>query len=194
MDAPSPCRWLGTQACPRYPDERNNWELIGNGQGIRWPDLDEDLSVEGFIAGRRSGESQRSLKRWLEARLAGWSVLLYDLAHGEPMSDGEPPRTPTGGRWRHSPTLGPLLRHQPGVLAESAEALRVAPCRTASGHFQELPTLMRDPRPPNPGPSSRAEKPAIRRTARRIAAILLETHCEKRRSQNVIMMIHMFEH
>ena len=36
-------------------DERNNWELIGNGQGIRWPDLDEDLSVEGFIAGRRSG-------------------------------------------------------------------------------------------------------------------------------------------
>ena len=79
-------------------DERNNWELIGNGQGIRWPDLDEDLSVEGFIAGRRSGESQRSFKRWLEARLAGRSVLLYDLAHGEPMSDGEPPRTPTGGQ------------------------------------------------------------------------------------------------
>ena len=26
-------------------EERNNWELIGGGQGIRWPDLDEDLSV-----------------------------------------------------------------------------------------------------------------------------------------------------
>ena len=50
------------------PDERNNWELIGNGQGIRWPDLDEDISVEGLIAGRPSGESQRSFKRWLEAR------------------------------------------------------------------------------------------------------------------------------
>ncbi len=48
--------------------ERANWELIGNGVGIRWPDLDEDVSVEGLIAGRSSGESQRSLRRWLEAR------------------------------------------------------------------------------------------------------------------------------
>ena len=71
-------------------EERNNWQLIGTGQGIRWPDLDEDLSVEGFIAGRRSGESQRSFKRWLDARLEGRSVLLYDLAHAERMSDGEP--------------------------------------------------------------------------------------------------------
>ena len=61
------------------PEERNNWELIGEGQGIRWPDLDEDLSVEGLIAGRPSGESQRSFKRWLEAKLAGRSVLICDL-------------------------------------------------------------------------------------------------------------------
>ena len=27
-------------------EERNNWELIGDGQGIRWPDLDEGLSGE----------------------------------------------------------------------------------------------------------------------------------------------------
>ena len=32
------------------------------------PDLDEDLSVSGILAGRRSGESQKSLKRWLEER------------------------------------------------------------------------------------------------------------------------------
>lgn len=50
------------------PQERNNWELIGMGEGIHWPDLDEDLSVEGIVFGRPSGESQRSLKRWLEAR------------------------------------------------------------------------------------------------------------------------------
>ncbi|MCI0393617.1 MAG: DUF2442 domain-containing protein [Chloroflexi bacterium] len=31
--------------------ERNNWELIGRGRGIHWPDLDEDLSVRGFLAG-----------------------------------------------------------------------------------------------------------------------------------------------
>lgn len=60
-------------------EERDNWELIGNGQGIRWPDLDEDISVEGLIAGRPSGESQRSFKRWLTAKQAGGSVLLYDL-------------------------------------------------------------------------------------------------------------------
>ena len=75
-------------------DERNNWELIGNGQGIRWPDLDEDHSVEGFIAGRQTGESQRSFKRWLEARLAGRSVLLSDLGHREPIDGREQPRKP----------------------------------------------------------------------------------------------------
>jgi hypothetical protein len=48
--------------------ERSNWEIIANGEGIHWPDLDEDLSVEGLLAGRRSGESQESLKRWLDSR------------------------------------------------------------------------------------------------------------------------------
>ena len=65
--------------------ERDNWELIGDGQGIHWPDLDEDLSVEGLIAGRPSGESQRSFKRWLEAKRAGRSVLLSDLTALEQM-------------------------------------------------------------------------------------------------------------
>ncbi len=31
--------------------ERQNYELIGNGQGIRWPDLDEDISVRGMLEG-----------------------------------------------------------------------------------------------------------------------------------------------
>jgi hypothetical protein len=52
------------------PDERAHWEWIGDRDGIHWPELDEDISVEGIIAGRRSGESQRSLQRWLEARKA----------------------------------------------------------------------------------------------------------------------------
>ena len=63
--------------------ERDNWELIGGGQGIHWPDLDEDLSVEGLIMGRPSGESQRSFKRWLEAKRAGRSVALHDLMQAE---------------------------------------------------------------------------------------------------------------
>jgi hypothetical protein len=53
------------------PVERGNWRLIGRGEGIHWPDLDEDISVAGLLAGKRSGESQRSLKRWLELRRAG---------------------------------------------------------------------------------------------------------------------------
>jgi hypothetical protein len=48
--------------------ERNRWRLIGRGVGIHWPELDEDLSVEGLLAGKPSGESQASLKRWLDAR------------------------------------------------------------------------------------------------------------------------------
>ena len=50
--------------------ERANWRLIGNGQGIHWLGLDEDISVASLLAGRRSGESQTSLRRWLESRNA----------------------------------------------------------------------------------------------------------------------------
>jgi hypothetical protein len=50
------------------PQERSVWRLIGKGQGIHWDDLDEDISVENLLAGHHSGESQASLKRWLEAR------------------------------------------------------------------------------------------------------------------------------
>lgn len=52
------------------PAERSSWRLIGGGQGIHWPDLDEDISVESLLAGRRSGETQESLRRWLKQRTA----------------------------------------------------------------------------------------------------------------------------
>ena len=52
------------------PAERRNFRLIVSGQGIHWPDLDEDISVAGLLAGRRSDESQASLKRWLTNRPA----------------------------------------------------------------------------------------------------------------------------
>ncbi len=50
------------------PAERSNWRLIGRGEGIHWPDLDEDISVAGLVAGQPSGESQSSLKKWLKGR------------------------------------------------------------------------------------------------------------------------------
>jgi len=53
------------------PEERNNWRLIGDGEGIHWQDLDEDISVENLILGKPSGESQKSFKKWMEARTKG---------------------------------------------------------------------------------------------------------------------------
>jgi hypothetical protein len=50
------------------PAERAHWRLVGRGTGVHWPDLDEDISVDGVLAGQPSGESQASLKRWLESR------------------------------------------------------------------------------------------------------------------------------
>jgi hypothetical protein len=51
------------------PKERSDWRLVGQGVGVHWPALDEDISVENLLAGRASGESQQSLKRWLAQRM-----------------------------------------------------------------------------------------------------------------------------
>jgi hypothetical protein len=50
------------------PAERKRWRLIGRGLGIHWTDLDEDISVEGLLAGKPSGESKASFGKWLAAR------------------------------------------------------------------------------------------------------------------------------
>ena len=63
-------------------EERNNVELYGDGT-IHWPDLDEDISVEGLLAGRRSRESEASLARWLAAKRAGRGLTLAELRRGE---------------------------------------------------------------------------------------------------------------
>ena len=57
-----PRLWHGTS------EERHHFEIFGDGAFIHWPDLDEDLSVAGLLAGRRSGESAPSLKKWLASR------------------------------------------------------------------------------------------------------------------------------
>jgi len=49
------------------PAERKSWRLIGRGHGIHWSQLDEDISVEGLLAGKPSGESRASFKKWLSA-------------------------------------------------------------------------------------------------------------------------------
>jgi hypothetical protein len=49
-------------------EELGYWQILGDGYAIEWPDLDEHIGIEGLLAGRPSGESPASLKRWLEAR------------------------------------------------------------------------------------------------------------------------------
>ncbi len=70
------------------PEERGRWELIGGGEGIHWPDLDEDISVEMLLAGRKSGESRQSFKQWLEAKQAGRELTLYELSGYEKENRG----------------------------------------------------------------------------------------------------------
>ena len=48
--------------------ERQNWQILGDGYAIEWPDLDEHIGVEGLLAGRRSGESEPSFSQWLQER------------------------------------------------------------------------------------------------------------------------------
>lgn len=51
------------------PTERSKFQLAGAGYGIYWPDLDEDIGVEGLLLGKRSMESSASFERWLRQRI-----------------------------------------------------------------------------------------------------------------------------
>ena len=59
-----PRLWHGT------PEERERFEIFGDGAYFHWPALDEDLTVAGLLAGQRSGESPQSLRQWLASRKA----------------------------------------------------------------------------------------------------------------------------
>ena len=49
--------------------ERNNFQISGAGYGIHWPDLDEDIGIEGLLLGLKSSESHTSLDKWLQRRM-----------------------------------------------------------------------------------------------------------------------------
>ena len=48
--------------------ERQHFRIIGNGEGIHWFDIDEDISVENILSGKISAESSQSFERWLKSR------------------------------------------------------------------------------------------------------------------------------
>jgi len=64
ISVPLAWSWRLSEATPR---QRANWEIIGNGHGVHWPDIDEDISAEGMLYGiptpRPGASSQKSQKR-----------------------------------------------------------------------------------------------------------------------------------
>jgi hypothetical protein len=59
------------------PTEWANFELSCD--GIHWPDLNEDISVEGLLRGQKSGESKKSIRRWLRYRAKGLKEPIPEL-------------------------------------------------------------------------------------------------------------------
>lgn len=50
------------------PAECAHFQISGAGYGIHWPDLDEDIGVDGFLLSKKSRESPSSLERWIQNR------------------------------------------------------------------------------------------------------------------------------
>jgi hypothetical protein len=48
ISVPLAWSWRLSEATPK---QRANWEIIGDGHGVHWPDIDEDISAEGMLYG-----------------------------------------------------------------------------------------------------------------------------------------------
>ena len=77
-----PRLWHGT------PQERNHFEIFGDGAYLHWPYLDEDLTVAGLLAGRQSGESAQSLRKWLASRKPDARKRVPKRASRKPLPSG----------------------------------------------------------------------------------------------------------
>ncbi|MCY3564527.1 MAG: DUF2442 domain-containing protein [Acidimicrobiia bacterium] len=77
-----PLSWY-PRLCDATDKELSNWRLLGGGEGVNWPDLDEDINVQDVINGLPSAESARSLGRWLLARRNNRQVTLGAIRRHE---------------------------------------------------------------------------------------------------------------
>jgi hypothetical protein len=62
-----PLSWY-PRLCYGNHQERQHFQISGAGFGIHWPDLDEDIGVEGILLGKKSMESRASFQQWMEKR------------------------------------------------------------------------------------------------------------------------------
>jgi hypothetical protein len=81
VSVPLEWSWRLTDATP---EQRAHWEIIGDGQGVHWPDVDEDISVEGMLRGVPAKRPSRT-----EMRILLDASSLIDAEHGKPVSFGE---------------------------------------------------------------------------------------------------------
>jgi Protein of unknown function (DUF2442) len=63
------------------PEQRGHWEIIGDGQGVHWPDVDEDISVQGMLRGVPAKRPSRA-----EMRILFDASALIDIEHAKPVS------------------------------------------------------------------------------------------------------------
>jgi hypothetical protein len=113
------------------PSERSHWRLIGGGEGVHWPNLDEDVSVEGLLAGLPSRESQPSLKRWLARR---------DERH-DMLCRGRPARKRPGTALGHLDT--PPAGRRPGNAGDRQSVTRYEKGRLSGARAARLPAIER---------------------------------------------------
>ena len=77
-----PLEWY-PMLCDGTQEERNNWDLVGDGVAIHWPDLDEDIGVESMLDGIPCTYNARTLGRWLVARREGRGIKAHEIADHE---------------------------------------------------------------------------------------------------------------
>jgi len=61
-----PLAW-SWRLCEATPKQRSNWEIIGDGHGVHWPDIDEDISAEGMLYGVPAPRTRASSKLHLKS-------------------------------------------------------------------------------------------------------------------------------
>jgi hypothetical protein len=59
ISVPLAWSWRLSEATPA---QRANWQLIGDGHGIHWPDVDEDISAEGMLSGTPARRPKKTAK------------------------------------------------------------------------------------------------------------------------------------
>ncbi len=93
--------------------ERQQWHLLGDGYAIEWPELDEHIGVEGLLAGRRSGESQKSFDRWLATRTLVVAFRIHHSAFRIPWA-ATPTETAASPTRRQAAPCAGLTSTRPG--------------------------------------------------------------------------------